>query len=460
MSRKIKVFALLLLVAILMVALSPNPSPNARVAKAQEKVTVTWFVGLGAGAQPQDIDPENAFVEEFNATVGEEKGIELVIVIANNDVAYDTLSTLLASPEPPDIVGPVGIRGSNSFDGNWADLEPLAEAAGYDLSQFAQAQVDFYRVEGQGLVGLPFGAYASAVYFNRDLFDAAGLPYPPQAYGEPYADGDPWDFNKVEELALQLTLDANGNNATSPDFDPENIVQFGFHEQFSNFTRMASEFGAGTFVGPDGTAVMPEQWAEFTRWYYSGIWEKHFIPSASYVGSDLLAAGNPFNSGHVAMAHTHLWYTCCLADVPNWDLAVVPEYNGVVTAPLHVDTFRILKQSRNPEAAFEVLSYMLGDGSLPLLQIYGSMPARAENQQAFFDGLNERFPHGVNWQVVIDGVNFPDSPSHEANMPNFQKADERVGAFQTLIESTPDLDVDAEMDTLVADLQAIFDEVQ
>lgn len=460
MSKKLKFFALLLLVAALLVALAPTSTPNTRVAKAQEKVQVTWFVGLGAGGQPPQLEAQNALVEEFNATIGEEKGIELVIVIAENTVAYDTLATLLASPEEtPDIVGPVGIKGSNAFDGNWADLEPLAEAAGYDLSQFPQAQVDFYRVEGQGLIGLPFGVYPSFIYYNRDLFDAAGLPYPPQAFGEPYADGEPWDFNKVQELSMQLTLDANGNNAASPDFDAENIVQFGFVEQWSNFVRMATQFGAGSYA--DGTtAVMPAPWAEFANWYYSGIWDTHFIPSGSYQGSDLLAAGNPFSSGHVAMAQSHLWYTCCLGEVANWDIAVTPAYNDTITAPLHVDTFRILKGSQNPEAAFEVLSYMLGEGSLPLLAVYGSMPARPENQAAFFEGLNATYTQGVNWQVAIDSLNFPDVPSHEANMPNYTKAFERSEAFKTLLENTPGLDVDAEIDTLVADLQAIFDEVQ
>jgi multiple sugar transport system substrate-binding protein len=298
--------------------------------------------------------------------------------------------------------------------------------------------------------------FPSFYYYNRDLFDAAGLAYPPQAYGEPYADGDVWDYAKVEELGMLLTLDANGNNATSPDFDPENIVQFGYVPQWSDARRMATSWGAGTFVGADGSAVMPENWAEYFRWYYDALWNKHFIPTDSYVGSDLLAAGNPFSSGNVAMAQSHLWYTCCLGEVANWDIAVQPSYNGTTTAALHADTFRILKQSQNPEAAFEVLSYLVGDGSLELLNVYGGLPARPENQEAFFATLNETYTQGVNWQVAIDSLNFPDNPNHESNMPNFQKSDERIGAFQTLIQSTPDLDIEAEMATLISDLDVIF----
>jgi multiple sugar transport system substrate-binding protein len=148
-------------------------------------------------------------LEAFNASHDD---IKLVLEIVQNDVAYDQLRTEIASGNAPDIVGPVGIRGANEFLGLWLDLQPLVDATGYDLGQYDEATVEFYREDG-GLTGIPFAVFPSVIYFNRDLFDEAGLDYPPQAYGEPYADGDPWDWNKVEELAMLLTVDANGNDA-------------------------------------------------------------------------------------------------------------------------------------------------------------------------------------------------------------------------------------------------------
>lgn len=460
MSKKLKFFAFLLVIVALVVAALPTTAPQAKVAQAQDPVKVTWFVGLGTGGQPEQLAAQEAVVADFNSTVGAEKGIELVLVVVDNNVANDTLSTLLSSPdEAPDIVGPVGTRGSNGFSGNWADLEPLAEAAGYDLTQFPQAQVDFYRVEGEGLIGLPFGVYPSFIYFNRDIFDAAGLPYPPQSFGEPYADGDEWNFDKLEEISLELTLDANGNNANSPDFDADNIVQFGYFNQWTDPRGAATSFGAANFVDSDGvTAIIPENWAAYYNWYYDAMWESHFIPNAAYAGSELLNNGNTLPSGNVAMAYTHLWYVGSAGE-GNWDIAVTPSYDGVYTAKLHDDTFRILKQSQNPDAAFEVLTYLIGEGSIPLLQVYGSLPARPENQGDFFAALDETYTQGVNWQVAIDSLNFPDNPSHEANMPNFLKADDRIKSFGSLIDSTPGLDIDAELATLQSDLQAIFDEV-
>lgn len=454
-KRNIVIIAVVIAVLVTMVSMPTNPQPTP-VAEAQGPTVVTWFVGLGAGGDPPQVEAQNRIVEEFNATHDD---IQLEIVIADNTVAYDTLNTLIASGDSPDIVGPVGIRGANSFEGNWLDIEPLVEASGYDLTQFPEALVDFYRINGQ-LVGLPFGQFPSFMYFNRDLFDAAALPYPPQEYGEPYADGDTWDFDKVQELSMLLTLDANGNNAFSPDFDADNIVQFGFFFQFTDARGMATSFGSGSFVDENGDAVMPEHWAEFYKWYYDAMWTYHFIPNAAYANSDLLGNGNPFNSGNVAMALTHLWYgPCCLQNVQNWDLAVQPEYNGEVTAKLHADTFRILDTSANPEAAFEVLTYLVGDASSELLSVYGGVPARPEQQDAFFAGLDETFTQGVNWQVAIDSLEYPDNPNHEGYMPNFQKADELIGTFRSLIDNDSTLDIDAEMDKFITDLQAVFDEV-
>jgi multiple sugar transport system substrate-binding protein len=426
---------------------------------AQEPVTITWYIGLGTGSQPDQLEAQQAVVDEFNAT-HDDIVLETIVVNNTGTAATDALQTLIASGDAPDIVGPVGIAGSNSFAGQYLDLQPLIDETGYDLSDFDPAAVDFYRVEGEGLIGLPFGVYPSFIYFNRDLFDEAGLAYPPQEWGAPYVDADgnerPWDIDTLTDLALQLTVDANGNDATSPDFDPEQIEQWGWYQQWTDARGHATFFGAGSFVGEDNTAVIPENWAEFYRWYYDGIFTQHFVPNAAQVASDMLNAGNPFPSGRIAMDLVHLWYNASAGTEVNWDIAALPSYNGTITSKLHVDTFRILKSTEHPQEAFEVLTYLIGEGAAPLLQVYGSMPARASLQDTFFTQLDETYTQGVNWQVAIDAQAYPDVPSHESNMPNFVEANDRINAFTTLYQGTEDLDIDAELEALRSDLEAIF----
>jgi multiple sugar transport system substrate-binding protein len=372
-------------------------------------------------------------------------------------VATDTLATQIAAGDAPDIIGPVGTAGVNAFSGQFLDLEPYIEASGYDLSEFDPASVDFYRVEGEGLLGLPFAVFPSFIYYYKPMFDEVGLAYPPQQFGEKYADGDDWDMDKLAELGQILTVDANGNDATSPDFDPDNVVQFGYYTQWTDPRGEATMFGAGNFVDENGDAVIPEHWRAAFNWYYDGIWTKHFIPNDSYVNSDLLANGNAFGSGNVAMTGLHLWCHGC-SESTEWDMAVVPSFNGENTAKLHADTFRIMKSTEYPEEAFEVLAYLLGEAAPSLLQVYGGMPARESLQADFFANLDEQHEQAINWQVAIDSLGYPDNPNHEINMPNFNKAVERIGSFQTLYRGNDGLDIDAELDTLQADLQVIFDE--
>jgi hypothetical protein len=45
-------------------------------------------------------------------------------------------------------------------------------------------------------------------------------------------------------------------------------------------------------------------------------------------------------------------------------------------------------------------------------------------------------------------------------MPNFLKASDTYATFGAKYQSTPGLDIDAELDTLQAELQTVFDEVQ
>ena len=426
-----------------------------------DRTPVRWYVGLGAGTDEATIAAQEAIVEEYNASQNE---IELLLEIVDNDAAYDVLNTQIAAGNAPDIIGPMGIRGRASFPGAWLDLQGQIDKTNYDLSDFDPELVEFYQVEGEGQVGIPFAVFPSFVFFNKDLFDEAGLPYPPQAYGAPYVDenGDEyeWNMETVEMLAKKLTVDSNGNDATMDEFDPENIVQFGFGNMWTDIRGMATLFGAGNLVDEAGNAQFPDHWRDAVKWYHRGMWEDWFYPNQGYGDSEILGAGDWFQSGNIAMANSHLWYAaCCTATLDDqWDIAVVPSYDGVTTAKLHADTFGIMKSSKNQDAAFEVLTWMLGEKAGELSAIYGGMPARQSLQDAYFATLAEQFPaQEINWEVARESLAYPDRPSHEEAMPAFLEASDRYNEFGQLLANDPDMDVDAEIDNLVNDLQRIFD---
>lgn len=423
---------------------------------AGDRVIITWFVGLGAGTQPEQIPLQEAVVREFNTS---QDSIYLALEVIDNSAAFNLLAERIAVGEVPDIIGPVGLRGRNGFAGQLLDLSELIAANDIDLSVYPPELVELYNVPGQGQIGLPYAIYPSFLYFNKQLFDAAELPYPPQEYGTGYA-GAEWNMATLRELAMQLTLDAAGNPATSPDFDPTRIVQFGFHPQFVQDDRaVATLFGAGSLVDAEGNAQIPANWRAAWNWYHAAMHVDHFAPSATYSSSATFGRGNVFNSGKLAMAWSHSWYTCCIGQVRDWDIAAMPTYDGQVTAKIHADTFAIMRETAHPQEAFAVLRYLLE--SPQLAAAYGAMPAQTSAQPDYFAGLNAKFAatnqSRVNWQVAVDSLAYPDVPSHEEDLPNFLAAQDELQRFSLAMRSEPDLAIDAAIDELQQRLQAIFD---
>lgn len=431
-------------------------APAAPAPAAGGPVTIRWFIGLGAGGNPEEIEKETAFVEAFNAKYGDK--YNLVMDVVSNNTAYDVLKTQIAAGDVPDIVGPVGIRGLASFEGAWLDLNPFITESGFDLSDYDPALVDFYKFGTDSQLFLPFAVFPSGVMYNKALFDEAGLEYPPHEWGAPYADGDEWNWDKMRELAMILTVDGNGNDATMEGFDPTNITQFGYDAQWQDIRADWSHIHAGTFVDENGKAYVPDVWRTAAKWYYDGMFKDYFIPNDSYVNSDLLAQGNTFGSGNVAMNPINLWFTCCTGDVA-WDVAAVPSFEGGLTSKLNADTFGILKAAKNPQASWEVYSLFMDEFAGDLAAVYGAFPARQSLQADAVAGLQERFPD-VDFQVFVDGLAYPDVPSSESALPNFLEASATYSTFGAKYQSTPGLDIDKELDNLVVELQKVYDKAQ
>jgi multiple sugar transport system substrate-binding protein len=435
------------------------PGPNGGV-------VVRWFVGLGAGGQPQQLQAEAEFVNNFNNS---QKDVYIALEIYNNNVAANILKTQIAAGNAPDIIGPVGVEGLNLFRDQLLDLQPLIDKNNYSVEGVPQELVDFFKLgENNATIGVPFAVYPSFTYFNKDLFDEAGLPYPPTKVGEKY-DGKDWDMDTVREVAMKLTVDANGADATSADFDPTKVVQWGFDMQYADNSPRAeaAPWGGNTFVEDDGkTAVIPDSVRTGEKWFNDGVWKDHFIPSAAQIQSDLLDKGNEFESGNLAMNLSHTWFTCCVYPAPpaepkvkNFGFAIAPAVDGKITAKLHADTFSILQSTKVPDAAWTALTALVA--SPELLTLYGAMPADPSKQQAFFDTVNANFPgQTLDWSVPQAMLEFPDIPNHQSWVPNYAKAKPAWQAFQNNYRAKDGVDIDAELDKLQETLQGIYDEVQ
>ena len=122
------------------------------------------------------------------------------------------------------------------------------------MSQYPESTVDLYNVGGEGQVGIPFAIYPSVLFYKAGLFKEAGLAEPPHEWNGDYTmpDGSrrsPWDYDTVRKIAMLLTVDKNGKDATEAGFDPENIVQWGFEPQRDDLRQIGAYWKAGSFVG-------------------------------------------------------------------------------------------------------------------------------------------------------------------------------------------------------------------
>jgi multiple sugar transport system substrate-binding protein len=439
-------------------AVAPTAKPGA--------VDVRWFVGMGTGTDPVQVRAELEVVNQFNA---KQDAINLILEIVPFDSAKDVLSTQIASGNGPDIIGPVGWGGSNAFNGQWLDISSQMTASGFDSSIFNPALVSMYETS-EGQVGLPFAVYPSVIFYNTKLFDEAGLAYPPAKYGEKYKmpDGSEveWSWDTLTAVSKLLTIDGAGLNTTEEGFNKEDIKQYGYTWQYETHPSYWGSFWAsGSMVAADGkTAQAPDAWVAAWKWTYDAIWgDQPFIANGAVEGSQDYAGGNPFNSNKVAMTDQPFWYTCCMGDVKTWDAAAMPTYNGKVGGRIDADTFRIWKGTKNPEQAFEVLKYLVTDavqilivGSKDMKAAYGAIPALTSAQEAWRTEKAAAYPWVKNLDTVIAGLSYPDAPSAEGYMPNYNEAWTRGSTFANLLRNTAGLDLDKEIATYLADLTVIF----
>jgi multiple sugar transport system substrate-binding protein len=444
---------------------SPPPPTPLPVTTSQAKpgdTVVRWYCCLGTGDQPDQVEVELKVADEFNQS---HPGIHLQFEGYIYEAARDSLAVQLGSGSGPDVVGPLGIGGAEAFHGQWLDLQPLIDKNKFDMSQFPESTVHLYNVGGDGQVGIPYAVYPSVLFYKASMFKEAGLAEPPHDWNAQYTmpDGStrPWDYDTVREIAKILTVDKNGKDATEEGFDPDNIVQWGFEPQRDDMRQTGAYWGAGSFMAADGKTVqMPEPWVAAWKHFYNGIWTDHFsVTGPQFQNEDLYPSGYPFHTGKVAMSNNYLWSLYGLKDAAktftDWNMAATPAYEGKTTAAFNADTFRILKSSKNPDAAFEVLEFLLSNQEL--LNLYGGMPAVESEQDAFLQGLQKDYSQTIDWNVAKQGVNFADVPNFEAFVPAYNQTLDLINTFYTKWQATPGLDLDKEIADLKTQMQAKWD---
>ena len=432
------------------------------------KVQIRWFVGLEIGADFKNITALDDVVADFNSTQDE---IELVLEIASIAGAYDLFAIELSNGVGPDIVGPISRGMASGFANQWLPIDPFLAESGFDTTVYDSALLEMYQTENGETLSLPFAASPSGLYYIPAMFDEAGLDYPPQVYGQMYElDGRilPWNWDTLAEVAKRLTIDANNNNATHPQFDRNNIVQVGLHPQGQSMTALATFFGAAKIYEDDVQgnyiSTIPDNWKMAWQWWHNGIWGEQPFMVPTYSGEPVeLGTGNMFHRGQAAMSLSQSTYTCCLTNLRDngvdFQAGVLPvDGEERVNGRISETSFYIWQGTAHPEEAFEVLTYLLTTGSDSLLPAYDAMPAATDQIDTFIAQKAVQYPTvtPASWHVFVQGLAYPDNPSADQYLPNRNEAINRLRIFGDSLATTQISDFDVEFQKIQEDLTQIY----
>jgi len=186
----------LLLVAVMVMACGPAAEPTAAPAQpAGEEITLLW----GFWGRPEEAKSHQRVAEAYMA---EHPNVKFEYLSEPWDNYFTKIQTLWAGGDAAAIPDVLFLWPTPSYaaKGVLENLQPYIEKSGYNLDDYWPALLDSARYQGD-VYGLPRDIEAHALYYNKKLFDEAGLAYP----------SDDWTWDDLLAAAEKLTkVDAGG----------------------------------------------------------------------------------------------------------------------------------------------------------------------------------------------------------------------------------------------------------
>jgi len=370
--NRLVTFCIVLLTALLLAACSPTApavpdgaptegdttapvaTENTELEPAVEPVTLKIAVTLNAQA-----------LQDF------EKGVEAIrasrpdwiieIEAIPQEGRIERITTAIASQTLPDLLLTDGLSVQQYIrQGAFADLSTFVSQDGLDLGAFYAGTVEQFTFDGKPY-GLPYDAAPEVVYYNKAMFDTAGIEYPT----------DEWTYEQMRETAKLLTLDAAGNNATEANFDPTQVVQWGWNSTPSNiFSRhYILARGADYCTNPDCTVTSftsPDVveafrfWADMAQVDYSA-------PYDVYSGGQTGVPGDPFVAGKAAMGFNNTAFAAAINEQSQIEYDIVQPFTGVDGnryGPISTQGWVLSATSAHSEAAWALLKELTSESFL------------------------------------------------------------------------------------------------
>ncbi|GAC1353448.1 MAG: hypothetical protein NVSMB42_08730 [Herpetosiphon sp.] len=320
-----------------------TPQPAAAAGENVELLFTFW-------GSPTEKASVEAMVAAFNASHPKIQVRPQHIPTAAN--AYtQKMTTMLAAGTPPDVAYMDGaLAFSFAADNKLLDLTSF-----FQNDPEAKDRLDstYYRYEKK-VIGASIGEIM-LLYYNKDLFDAAKLPYPPAKAA------DAWSWDTFVDVAKKLTKDRNGHDATSANFDPANIDAYGlaFPQSLNGYLPLIISNG-GKFANDDGTELWlnkPEA-VEVLQKMQDLIYVHHVAPTPAqndtFPATDIM-----MRTKKIAMDFNGHWAVLDYSkpgQTLNWSMGVLPRFKQPTTI-LQASARVIFAATKHPKEAFEFYKY-------------------------------------------------------------------------------------------------------
>lgn len=314
---------------------------------AQAKTEITYMAWYNT-TQSEAADIQKT-LDKFNSS--QDKIHVSLIAVSRAD--YETkLNTMAAAKQLPDtcmMAEPMTIR--------YAAAGLLADVS------------DMYKPEEAPLKSLAFTykgktvAYSCSnevllIYYNKKIFDAAGVPYPPASADKA------WTWEEFVEVAKKLTKDKNGKTPNDAGFDSKNIVTYGadFNRLSWMWPILAVSAGGGIMTD-DGQELLlgkPETIDALQK--IADLYLKHKVAPSVGEKDTMPSLDVTLLTGKVAMATSGQWeigvsLKNSLPDGLEYGVGVLPKIKKAVTYNTG-GPFVVFGTSKNLPAAKTFVKWM------------------------------------------------------------------------------------------------------
>jgi multiple sugar transport system substrate-binding protein len=319
-------------------------SSEAQTFDPNEKVTLTIWSGFSS----RELDVFNGIIDDF------EKKYPNVTVDSVGSVNDDKIVAALRGGNAPDVTLSFSTDNTGAFcsSGGWIDLTPYIERDNVDIGEFPQAVQDYTEYKGTRCA-MPLLADVYGLYYNKDMFAAAGITAPPKTISELDADA-----KKLTQRASDGSIDVAGYVSNS-----------GFYESVPAHYGPQWDAQWQNADGKSSLATDPE-WTAYLEWDKNLIdWYGYDELTKFLAGAGAeFSASNAFETGKVAMMLDGEYRTAFIADEHpelNYGTAPFPVADdqedrygaGYVTGSI----IGIPRDSENQAAAWELVKYLTTD---------------------------------------------------------------------------------------------------